>query len=229
MEGLRWCDPFPVAILSGTTSASGLNLYSFREVLLDGQVGNWTSGPTPRVGVNQLREVNNLSLSTFPTNAKATYEGEVSGQPFFSFTLGQTSSATGSGFTNSGAQATSTGQALSGSYNTISGCSITCSLSGQYLFNAQCNATITTGASGAGDYCKARLFDTTNNVNPGLEVTFAMGICENLSFTDAAPLTAVYVPPAVPFTMAVQMEIVQGASGTTATAGNCVLTVAQLK
>lgn len=85
--GHFWAEPFPAVVYSGSLSGS-LQLFSWQEVLLDGAVGNWTSGGSPRIGVNNLREVNNSSPASgysFPFFAHLRYEGQVSGQPFYSY------------------------------------------------------------------------------------------------------------------------------------------------
>ena len=74
--------------LSGLSNP--LYLYSWTEQYVNvtsGSAGQWTPIYSPRVGSNNAREINNTSLSgQFPFYARLHYEGNVSGQPFYSFT-----------------------------------------------------------------------------------------------------------------------------------------------
>lgn len=90
--GSYWHEPFPAWILSGAA-----NLYSWQEAFL-GPTGSFTSGASPRTGVLNASQITSGAVPSFPFTTRLSYEGQVSGQPFYTFQPpGGLASGTGGG------------------------------------------------------------------------------------------------------------------------------------
>ena len=81
-----------------------------------------------------------------------------------------------------------------------------------WLLQAQLTASITSSATGAGDYLGARYYDGT--VVYGIAAAFAATVCDYQTVADTAPLTAVIAVGNIPILVNVQMEVVTSTGST---------------